>query len=74
MAKKDNYKTVLMMNRVVNLKCDDEVLKCKYVNVEGKGWGTWHINGEDTGMQVSALINHLRDKYLSITVIYKRQY
>lgn len=74
MAKGDKWNQVLMFNCNVKLKCDDEVLELKYIPVEGKGWGTWWKNGEDTGLQVLALIKELKEKYKIITVLYKRRY
>lgn len=74
MAKGDKWNQVLMFNCNVKLKCDDEVLELKYTPVEGNGWGTWWKNGEDTGLQVLALIKELKEKYKLITVLYKRRY
>lgn len=53
MAKKDNWKRILMFNCNVKLKCDDEILKCKYTKHQ------WNINGVDTGKGVLALIEEL---------------
>lgn len=74
MAKRDNFAVVLMTHCKVNLKCDDEKLQCRYLMVEGKDYGTWWINGKDTGLQVTGLIKELKSKYKSISVTYKRQY
>ena len=74
MAKGDNPCIVLMMNCVVNLKCDDEKLQCRYLQVEGKNHGTWWVNGKDTGLQVTAFYKYLKEKYKKIEVIYKRPF
>lgn len=74
MAKRDNFALVLMTHCKVKLKCDDEKLECRYLRVEGKDYGTWWINGQDTGLQVIALIKELKSKYKIIYVTYKRQY
>lgn len=67
MAKGDRWNEVLMFNCNVKLKCDDEILDFKYR-------GTWLKNGEDTGLQVLALIKELKSKYKNIVVMYKRRY
>lgn len=68
MAKTDNWKQVLMFNCNVKLKCDDEVLNCKYMKRQ------WNINGVDTGKGVFALIDELKEKYRKITVLWKRKF
>lgn len=72
MAKSDNPYIALMINRIVNLKCDDEKLQCRYLAVQGKTYGTWWINGENTGLQVTELWKKLKEKYRNIEVLYKR--
>ncbi|OOM82012.1 hypothetical protein CLPUN_06300 [Clostridium puniceum] len=74
MSKRDNVNLVLMTHCKVNLKCDDEKIQCRYLQVPGESYGTWHLNGEDTGLQVRALIKTIREKYKSIKVLWKRQY
>ena len=74
MGKRDNMAAVLMIHCKVNLQCDDEKIKCRYVKVEGKDYGTWWLNGVDSKLQVTALIKMLREKYKAIKVIWKRQY
>lgn len=74
MGKRDNVAFTLMTHCIVNLKADDEILKCRYVMIEGKGYGTWWINGEDTGLQVTKLIKMLKEKYKTIKVTYKKQF
>ena len=74
MAKKDDFATVLMMNCFVNLKCDDEKLRCRYIRVKNKKYGTWWINGENTGLQVTGLIKELKEKYKNICVTYKKRF
>lgn len=74
MSKRDNVNLVLMTHCKVNLQCDDDKLQCRYLSIRGKSYGTWWINGEDTKLQVTALIKMLKEKYKRITVLWKRQY
>ena len=74
MAKRDNLNFVLMTHRVVNLKCDGEIMKCRYINKDEKKYGTWWLNDVDSGLQVIALIKKLKSEYKHIQVTYKRQY
>lgn len=74
MSKRDSVNLVLMTHCKVNLQCDKEKLQCRYIPVKGKEYGTWWINGEDTNLQVTGLIDMLKKKYKSIRVIWKRQY
>lgn len=67
MAKKDNWKRTLMFNCNVKLKCDDEILKCKYTKHQ------WNINGVDTGKGVLSLIEELREKYLDPVEQFKKE-
>lgn len=74
MAKGDNPYMVLMTNCNVKLKCDEEILVCKYLKTDTGTYGVWFINGENTGLQVTSLWKQLKEKYKSIKVIYKRMY
>ncbi|AGF56928.1 hypothetical protein B0P06_004787 [Clostridium saccharoperbutylacetonicum] len=74
MSKRDNVNLVLMTHYKVNLQCDDEKIQCRYLMVRGESYATWWLNGEDTKLQVTALIKMLREKYKSIKVLWKRQY
>ena len=73
MSKRDNFTLVLMTYNAVNLQCDNKKLQCRYIPVKGEGYGTWWINGEDTGLQVSKLIKELKMKYKEIRVLWKRR-
>lgn len=74
MSKRDNVEFVLMTHCNVNLDCDGEKLELRYKKVEGKSYGVWFMNGENTGLQVMKLIEKLRDKYKVIKVTWKRQF
>lgn len=74
MSKRDNVNLVLMTHCKVNLQCDDEKMECRYLKVQGESYGTWWVNGEDTKLQVTALIKMFREKYKRISVLWKRQY
>lgn len=74
MAKNDNPYVVLMTHCKVNLACDNEKLECRYLRIEGAEYGTWWINGIDTGLQVTKLYKKLKEKYKRIEVLYKRQF
>jgi hypothetical protein len=73
-GKRDNAGLTLMIYRSVNLLCDGEKLELRYRKPEGEENGVWFQNGENTGLQVSALVKQLREKYKSIRVTWKRQY
>lgn len=73
MSKRDNPFMVLMTHRNVNLKCDEDKIQCRYIRVEGKDWGTWWVNGEDTKLQCTELFKTLTNKYNYINVTWKRQ-
>ena len=68
MAKKDNWKQILMFNCKVNLNCDCEKLQCRYIN------RVWYINGEKTDLGVLGLIKHLKESYKNIRVTWKKQF
>lgn len=72
MGKGDNPYTVLMTHCNVKLKCDKEVLACKYRRTETSIYGEWFVNGENTGLQVTELWKQLKEKYRNIEVLYKR--
>lgn len=74
MGKRDNMATVLMTHCNVNLQCDDDKIQCRYIKVEGEGYGTWWLNGVDSKLQVTGLIKMLREKYKTIKVLWKRQF
>jgi hypothetical protein len=74
MAKRDNPYMVLMTNCNVKLECDGEKIELRYMQVEGKKYGVWFLNGENTGLQVTGLWKQLTEKYEHIKVLYKRQF
>lgn len=71
MSKRDNVNLTLMIYTKVNLECDGEKIQLRYKRVEGKEWGTWWINGENTNLQCTGLIEMLREKYKRVTVLWK---
>lgn len=75
MSKRDNVGLVLMTHCKVNLDCDGQKLQCRYGKSSPNAEiNTWHVNGKDTGLQVTAFIKDLKEKYISIRVIWKRQF
>lgn len=66
---------IIYTHCIVNIKADGEILKYRYLpNPNNTGYSVWFCNGENTGMQATALIKYLVAKYKDISVFYKRQF
>ena len=71
----NKLRLILYTHCKVNLLADDEMLKLRYVrNPEKPDFHVWFRNGENTGLQVTALIKDLLKKYKSFNIKWKKQF
>lgn len=75
LVNKRELSLILYTHCKVNILADGELLRLRYVpNPSNKDFHVWFCNGENTGLQVTALLEQLTSKYKEINVKWKRQF
>ncbi|GAA0071751.1 hypothetical protein UT300003_32760 [Clostridium sardiniense] len=72
---KNKLQLILFTHCKVNLLADGEMLKLRYVrNPDEPEFHVWFCNGENTGLQVTALLKKLLDEHKEFDIKWKRQF